>query len=165
MLASTLSQPAPGNNYHQEHVLIILGNLQRWTGKNLIREYGFSLDKLGERVFNADFYLLSHTNASDPILNYANRKALELWEVTWEELITMPSSKTAKPVDRQERSAMLDRVSADNYFDGYRGIRISKTGKEFYISDGIIWNLLINNDELYGQAAWFKSIELINPIC
>jgi MEKHLA domain len=154
-----LAIPSTENSYHREHVLLLLENLKRWTSFDLIAEYGFSLDTLGSQVFNADFYLLSHNNAADPILTYGNRQVLSQWEVSWVELTTMHSRETAKPIDRAERAAMMARVKADNYIDGYRGVRISKTGKEFTISDGIVWNVFAENGDFYGQAAWFKEVE------
>jgi MEKHLA domain len=154
-----LSIPTAENNYHREHVLMMLENLQRWTGYDLIKEWGLSLANLGEQVFNADFYILSQDRSADPILTYGNKQVLELWEVGWEELTKMPSRATAKPVDRAERAAMMERVKVANYLDGYSGIRVSKTGKEFKISDGIIWNLFTDNGDFYGQAAWFRSVE------
>jgi hypothetical protein len=158
-LNTTLSQPSPQNNYHQEHVAMMLKNLKRWTSYDLIEAYGFSVDRLGEEVFNADFYILSNNSAIDPLLNYGNSRVLELWEVSWEELTSMYSRETAKPVDRSARSAMMDRVKEYNYVSGYDGIRVSKIGTEFKILDVTIWNLFLDNGDPYGQAAWFKSIE------
>jgi hypothetical protein len=160
MIKSTLSLPCPDNNYHTEHVLIMLENLKKWTGYDLIQEYGFSLDKLGEQIFNADFYILSHDNSADPILTYGNDRVLKQWEVSWQELTNMHSRATAKPVDRAARAVMMAQVKAQNYIDGYGGVRISKTGKEFMISNGIVWNLFVGNGDFYGQAAWFKSVDV-----
>ena len=154
-----LTIPSAENNYHHEHVLLLLKNLQRWTGCDLIQQYGFSLDKLGEQVFNADFYLLSHDRTADPILTYGNRQVLSQWEVSWAELTAMHSRETAKPIDRSARAAMMERVKVDNYLQGYSGVRISKTGKEFTISDGIVWNVFRDNGDFYGQAAWFRQVQ------
>jgi MEKHLA domain len=154
-----LAIPSAENNYYREHVLLLLKNLKRWTGLDLIAQYDFSLDTLGAQIFDADFYLLSHNNAADPILTYGNQQVLSQWEVSWAELITMHSRQTAKPTDRAERAAMMERVKLDNYINGYSGVRISKTGKEFTISDGIVWNVFTENGDFYGQAAWFKEVE------
>jgi MEKHLA domain len=162
MIESHLSIPSPQNNYHQEHIAMMIGNLKRWTSYDLIEEYEFSIDRLGEEVFNADFYILSHDNAIDPILNYGNNRVLQLWEVSWAELTSMYSRDTAKPVDRSARSSVMDRVKQHNYISGYDGIRVSKTGREFKILDVTIWNLFSDNGDPAGQAAWFKSIELCN---
>jgi hypothetical protein len=158
MIKSTLSFPSPHNNYHQEHVALMLKNLKRWTGCDLIQEYGFSFDRLGEQIFNADFYILSHNHEIDPVFTYGNDRVLKLWEISWEELTNMHSRDTAKPVDRAARAAMMEQVKIQNYIDGYGGVRVSKTGKEFEISDGIVWNIFTDNGDFYGQAAWFKSV-------
>ena len=79
-------------------------------------EYGFSIETLGEQVFNGDFYLLSHDLSANPILTYGNQKVLDLWEVSWAELTTMHSQETAKPVDRLARAAMMDRVKLHKLF-------------------------------------------------
>jgi hypothetical protein len=155
----TRSMPDFSNNYDREHVLIMLDNLRRWVNYDLIKEYGFSLERLGEQVFNADFYLLSHNTATDPVLTYGNQQVLDRWEVSWQELTAMHSSETAKPVDRSARSILMAQVKEHNYISGYNGIRISKTGKEFQILDGIIWNLFLPDGSFYGQAAWFKSVQ------
>ena len=157
MTELVLSMPDSSNNYHREHILIMLENLKRWTNHDLIQEYGFSLETLGAQVFDADFYLLSHNTAADPILTYGNQQVLDRWEVSWSELISMRSSQTAKPIDRADRSKLMAQVKAHNYISGYTGTRISKTGKEFQILDGIIWNLFLSNGSYYGQAAWFKA--------
>ena len=160
MSESTLTFPAASNDYHRDHVLIMLNNLKRWANYDLIEDYGFSLDTLGSAVFNADFYILSHNGATDPILTYGNQQVLSQWEVSWEELTTMHSRYTAKPEDRADRSIFMAQVKAHNYVRGYNGIRVSKTGREFEILDGIVWNLFTDSGDFYGQAAWFKSIKL-----
>jgi hypothetical protein len=154
-----IALPSPSNDYHREHILIMLENLKRWANYDLIAEYGFSLERLGAEIFNADFYLLSHNTAPDPVLTYGNQQVLDRWEVSWEELTTMHSRETAKPIDRAERSMLMAQVKAHNYISGYSGVRVSKTGKEFQISDGVVWNLFTSDGDFYGQAAWFKSVK------
>ena len=159
MIRSTLEFPSPDNNYQQEHVLIMLENLKRWTGFDLIEKYGFSLDTLGEQVFNANFYILSHNHAVDPILTYGNDRVLRQWEISWAELTIMYSRNTANLADRSARLAAMAQVNLNNYISNYGGVRISKTGKEFRIIDATLWNLFDNKGNLYGQAAWFELVK------
>ncbi len=159
MTEPILSIPDRSNDYHREHILIIIENLKRWTNYDLVQEYGFSLETLGEQVFNADFYLLSHNTAMDPVLTYGNQQVLDRWEVSWQELTAMHSRDTAKPIDRSQRAVLMAQVKLHNYISGYSGVRVSKTGKEFQILDGIVWNLFLNDGSFYGQAAWFKSVQ------
>ena len=158
MTTSVFDLPAPGNNYQQEHIEIVLKNLYRWTNYDLIQAYEFSLATLGEQVFKADFYLLSHNHLADPVLTYGNQRVLAQWEISWAELVAMPSRDTAKSIDRSARALLMAQVKAHNYVSGYSGLRVSKTGQEFQILDGIIWNLFRDNGDFYGQAAWFKAV-------
>ena len=151
--------PSARNNYYQDYVLMMLENLAKWTGYDLIQEHGFSVETLGAQVFYADFCILSHDRTADPLLNYANQRVLDLWEISWSELICMHSKETAKSVDRETRSALMAQVKVQNYVNGYSGTRISKTGKEFKILDGTVWNIYTNHDDFCGQAAWFKQIQ------
>lgn len=161
MVAPILNYPSPNNNYHKEHVLIMIRNLKRWTSYDLIEANGFSEENLGEEIFNTDFYLLSHNGAQDPILNYGNRKVLELWEITWDQLTSMYARNTAKQDDQSAREEMMRKVKGQNYVSGYDGVRVSRTGKEFKILNVTIWNLFTEGDKPYGQAAWFRKVEFI----
>jgi MEKHLA domain len=159
MLDAHVAPPSASNDCYREHISIVLENLHRWTGRDLIQDYGFSLATLGAQVFDADFYLLSHNIDPDPILNYGNRRVLELWEISWAELTRMHSRETAKSSDRASRSTLMQQVAAQNYVSGYSGVRVSKTGREFRILDVTIWNLFTRDGHPYGQAAWFKHYE------
>ncbi len=159
--AITNNPPDVSNGYHQEHVSLLLDNLKRWTGFDLAGEYNIPEDELGKRVFEADFYLLSHDESQDAILNYANKKALDLWEMTWQELINTSARETAKPDDREQRDEVMRQVNEKNFVEGYSGRRVSKSGKEFLIKDGAIWNLFAEDGKPYGRAAWFKEIEYL----
>lgn len=160
-MQSILTIPNPNNDYHREHLLVLLENLQQFAGVDLVREYRLSSDRLGEEIFDANFYLLSHNCDADPILNYGNRRVLELWEISWAELTKMHSRETAKSSDRASRSAIMQQMAAQNYVSGYSGVRVSKTGREFRILDVTIWNVFTRDRQPYGQAAWFKTYEWI----
>ena len=109
----------------------------------------------------ANFVVVSHNTADDPILNYGNQAALNLWETDRETLLSMPSRKTAEPVHRDERAELLRRVTEDGYIDDYQGIRISATGKRFRIDQAIVWNLTDNSGQPAGQAATFSEWEML----
>ena len=53
-------------------------------------------------LFEASFVLASHGTELDPIFNYGNRKALELWELSWEEFTRIPSRRSAEEVVQEE---------------------------------------------------------------
>lgn len=159
--ASANNPPDVSNSYHQNHVSILLDNLKRWTGLDLAGDCNIPVGKLGKRVYEADFYLLSHDETAEAILNYANKKALDLWEMTWEELTSAPARNTAKPDDRGKRDEVMHRVNEKNFIEGYSGIRVSKSGREFLIKNVTIWNVFSEDGKPYGRAAWFREIEYI----
>ena len=90
------------------------------------------------------------------MFDYANRMALDLFEMSWNELIGMPSRLSAEPVNRDERERLLSRVAADGYIDDYSGVRISKTGKRFLIRQAVVWNVYDEQGRYQGQAASFS---------
>lgn len=147
--------PSEENNFLQEHVTRLIVSLRGWTGRNLV-EPGSSNCQQARAVFHAPFVVLSHTTADDPMLNYANRAGLELFELTWDELIRLPSRRTAEPLLQDQRARLLARVTEQGYIDDYAGVRISKTGRRFMIEQATVWNLLDERGAPYGQAATFS---------
>ena len=154
-------KPAEQNLYLQDHVSRLLVSFTRWTGKVLV-ETDVPLAEQARRLFYAPFALLSHNTAPDPVLNYANREALTLFELTWEELVVLPSRRTAEPGEREERERLLVTVSRQGYIDDYRGIRVTKSGRRFMIERATVWNLLDDNGAFYGQAATFKDWKVLD---
>jgi hypothetical protein len=71
-------------------------------------------------------------------------------------LIQMPSGLTAEAPDRIERARLLAEVAARGYIDDYSGVRISRTGRRFWIEQATVWNLTDNQGQHCGQAATFR---------
>ena len=117
--------------------------------------------ELAKKVFDASFVVVSHGTEADPILNYGNRAALSLWEMSWEELTRTPSRLTAEAPNREERARLLDAVMRRGFIDDYSGVRISKTGRRFLIGRATVWNLITEEGTLCGQAAMFDHWEFI----
>jgi hypothetical protein len=99
--------------------------------------------------------VVSHGIEPDPVLNYGNRAALRLWEMSWEEFTRTPSRLTAEAPDRVERARLLQAVSQHGCIEDYSGVRISRTGRRFKIARATVWNLLSDSGEPCGQAAVF----------
>lgn len=138
-----------------DHVLLLLNSYRHWTGRELIQDAG-SPEKCAEALFQAPFVVLSHGTQEDPILNYGNQAALDLWEMTWEKFTSMPSRLTAEPVNREERAKFLTQVTRHGYTDAYRGVRISSSGRRFLIDQATVWNILDAKARYLGQAATFN---------
>lgn len=112
-------------------------------------------ENAASQLFDAPFVLVSHGVQTVPILNYGNAAALTLFEMSWEELTATPSRMTAEEGNREEREAMMAKVRAQGFTDGYSGVRVSKTGARFCIEDTVIWNVVDKDGDYCGQAALF----------
>jgi MEKHLA domain len=134
------------------HTQRVLHSYQHWTGQSLF-DTSFAPEELAQLVFEAPFVLVSHGTEADPIFNYGNRTALKLWELSWEEFIATPSRKTAPEVIQIERNNLLEEAATKGFVSNISGIRISSTGKRFYIENCLLWNLLDENNQKCGQAA------------
>lgn len=149
------NQPSEANDFLAVQADRLIASLRRWTGRDLV-ERDLSPAEQARRLFHAPFIVLSHDLSPVPLLNYANLAGLRLFELNWEELIRLPSRQTAEPVHREERARLLEAVTRQGYIDDYRGIRVSRTGRRFWIARATVWNLLDENGAACGQAASFS---------
>jgi hypothetical protein len=138
----------------------LVRSLKHWTGRELMPGVAASAE-LALAVFEAPFVVVSHGTEADPVLNYGNRAALTLWEMSWEELTRTPSRLTAEAPGREERARLLETVTRRGFIDDYSGVRISITGRRFRISRAMVWNLLTEDGKPCGQAAMFDRREFL----
>ena len=110
-----------------------------------------------KELFSSEMAVLAHDNSSDPRLIYANATALRLWERSWQEMIGMPSRCTAEEAAREQRASALQHAQNQDAFEGYSGVRVSRTGQRFMINNARIWTLWDDKGRNCGQAAAFSS--------
>ena len=134
---------------------ILLNSYQQLLGKELIAR-NVDITEQAKHLFYAPFAVVSHGTEADPIFNYANQTAQNLWEMNWEQFTKTPSRLSAEPVERVQRARILQQASTQGYIDDYQGVRISSTGKRFLIEKAIVWNLANSEGEYCGQAATFS---------
>lgn len=155
-----MDRPSASNDYQAAHVRLLLSSFRHFVGRDLLADAADDV-ALAQRLFEADFVLVSHDALPDPVLSYGNAAALRLWETDWESLTAMPSRKTAEPAHRDERARLLRATEEHGFIDDYAGIRISATGRRFRIENAIIWNLVDATGARVGQAAMFKDVEFL----
>jgi PAS domain-containing protein len=148
-------EPRPAHRYQVAHAELLRRSFHALTGRDLL-DPTLSPEAAADALFHAPFGVLSHDAAPDPILTYGNRRALELFELTWEALIQMPSRLTAEAPDRAERARLLAEVADRGYIDDYSGVRISRAGRRFMIARATVWNLIDGAGRRCGQAAMFR---------
>jgi hypothetical protein len=146
------SPPSAENHYLAEHTELITHSFQNLLGYPLLPD----TDNVAERLYYAPFVLLSHNTEADPIFNYANAQGLQLFELNWQELITLPSRASAEASNQAAREKLMAQVTAQGFMTAYSGVRISNTGKRFEMHNAIIWNLTDATGVYCGQAACFS---------
>ena len=134
----------------------LLDSYARLVKQELIIREGISQEQ-AERLFKSPFVVASHGLQADPILNFGNQAALDLWEMDWEQFIQTPSRLTAEPVNREERARMLEQAKTHGYIADYRGVRISSSGKRFLVERATVWNIQKPDGTPLGQAATFSN--------
>lgn len=139
---------------------ILRNSYRHWTGRHLLDPAVDGEEAIA--VLNqAPYAVVSHGTEADPVFNYANRMALQLFEMTWMDFTSLPSRLSAEPMVQEERDRLLLRVSMQGYIDDYSGVRISSTGKRFLIRNAMVWNLLDEMGQPYGQAALLREWQKI----
>ena len=155
-----IHKPCENNMFCLDHARLLYDNFYAVTGRKLVVDK-FNDIKSAKNIFESSIVIVSHDVSSDPIFNYANQAALDLFEMGWEEFTILPSRKSAERINRDERSRLLAEVADNGFIDNYTGVRISKTGKRFTIKNAIVWNLRDRSGVYKGQAAAFSEWDLI----
>ncbi len=154
------TEPSERNNYQMKHITLLRYCFRRLLKRDLI-DYHQSESAIAKAIYYAPYIVVSHGIEADPIFNYANLAAQSLFEMTWTELTMLPSRQSAELPKREERARLLDAVTTQGYIENYSGIRISKMGKRFRISDVIVWNLHDQENIYCGQAAVYSQWEYL----
>ncbi len=138
-----------------EHCQNLLNSFKTLTGNDLI-DRSPSIEIQANNLFNANFVVVSHGTQPDPIFNYGNQTALDLWEFDWEHFLKLPSRLSAEPMAQVDRDRLLLEAKNNGYIQNYGGVRISRTGKRFWIENATIWNVTDRHGNDRGQAATFS---------
>jgi hypothetical protein len=143
----------------REHLTALLSSYERRLGRPLIisREPAARLSAL----WSSPQVLVTHGLGSDPTFLYGNRRALELWEVSWEDFTSMKSRDSAELGEQAERERLLRQVEQDGFIPNYAGIRRSSSGRRFRIEDVTVWEIHDDSGRRLGQAAAFDKWTLL----
>ncbi len=155
-----MNSPSKANHFLNGHVSLLNNSYRKLLGNALVPE-SQSQEDMVQALFYAPFVVVSHDTASDPVFNYANLKALELFGFSWEEFTGLSSRLSAEPIHQLEREKLLAEVSLNGYLANYQGIRITKMGRRFLIKNAVVWSLLDDEGNYAGQAAKFGEWEFL----
>ncbi|VAW85548.1 hypothetical protein MNBD_GAMMA17-627 [hydrothermal vent metagenome] len=149
-------KPSKNNGYYSGHVFILAESHCQLTGRQIDCNERQGDGDFAKALFNAPFALISHGIEAEPLFNYANKTAMQLFNMTWHEITALASKYSAEHPNREQRSQLLRDVKKNGYIDNYSGIRIAKGGQRFYIEKATVWNLTDADGAYYGQAAMFS---------
>jgi hypothetical protein len=102
---------------------------------------------------HAPFCVVAHDGNSDPRFVYANLAAQRCFEYPWDQFVGLRSRLSAPAPERDERDALLASVAARGCAEGYRGLRIARSGRRFWIENVTVWNVHDADGRCRGQAA------------
>jgi hypothetical protein len=147
------SRPLPTFALNRDFIKLLIDSYARTVGKALVAGTPDPIWLYTE----APFALLSHDTQADPVFVYANLTAQRCFEYSWEEFIALPSRLSAEAPNREGRQHLLDAVARDGFISNYRGLRIAKSGRRFWIEGGTVWEVNDASGTHRGQAALFTS--------
>ncbi len=137
---------------------LLLSSYQRLTGSSLCPPGFLHTGETVRWLYEAaPFGLLAHGTGADPIFVYANAVAQKCFEYSWEEFVQLPSRLSADSEAQGDREAFVRSVAEHGFVSGYRGMRLAKSGRRFWIEDVTMWNLVDADGSYHGQAAVFRS--------
>lgn len=108
--------------------------------------------------------IVSHGTEADPIFRWANPAALALWEMDWNAFTRLPSRQSAAdtPEVQADRSQLLKEAWRKGWVTGYRGIRVSASGRRFAIDDTVLWTVRDAKGVIHGQAALIRRVDRLD---
>jgi hypothetical protein len=135
---------------------LLAGSYSRLVGERLVPSEHDDQNAVRWLYEEAPFCVLAHNTDPDPIFIYGNKTAQTCFEYSWDELTWLRSRLSAEEPNREERQRLLDAVKRHGFATGYRGLRIAKSGRRFWIEDVTVWQLVDRDDLLHGQAAVYR---------
>jgi len=147
------------------HSQLLSQSFEHWLKRSLLPDASdipFGTQDYAQALFYAPVVVVSHGMQSDPVFNYGNAKALDLWGLDWTAFTAFASRQTAAGEAQPERAKMLAQAKAQGYFEGYVGDRTTASGQRFRMEDGLIWTVLDEAGNYYGQAATFSQYAFLD---
>jgi hypothetical protein len=135
---------------------LLAGSYSRLCGAHLV-PFRQDIQEAARWLYEeAPYCVLAHNTDPDPTFIYGNKTAQKCFEYSWEELTTLRSRLSAEENERAERQRLLDLVKRQGFAAGYRGVRVAKSGRRFWIDDAVVWQLIDRGGVLHGQGAVFR---------
>jgi hypothetical protein len=145
----------PSDAALDERLRLIVTSYRRLTGKELIGEKPQDAAALRQALWDAPCAIVAHGTEDDPVFFYGNCRALQLFEMDFAAFTSLPSRRSAEPLEQAARTRLLERVAQQGYVNDYSGVRVASSGRRFRINEATVWNLIDAAGNYCGQAAMF----------
>jgi MEKHLA domain len=73
-----------------------------------------------------------------------------------EHLLRLERGRGAEEPNHFERQRLLDSVTRNGFVTGHNGLRISRSGRRFWIQHGVVWQLMNDIGITFSRAAVFQ---------
>jgi MEKHLA domain len=151
----TSASARPVTGHDGQFADLLAQSYAKVVGASLVPE-GLTDTAAADWLYEAPFGLLAHDTSADPLFVYANLTAQRWFEYPWDEFVGLPSRLSAEGDDRETRRVFMDSVRRQGYADEYRGLRVAKSGRHFWIEETTVWNLVSATSGTLGQAALIR---------
>ncbi|KRA82940.1 MEKHLA domain-containing protein [Altererythrobacter sp. Root672] len=139
---------------------LIAESFARIAGKPLVDPASGGIE---EAMWLAPRVIMAQGIDAVPRIFYANRLALDLYEMTASAFIGMPSHLCAEPIRRAELLRMFARLDKDDWIEGFNGVRVASSGRRFKVDTALTWNVIDEHGTRVAQAASYAEWEYIDP--
>jgi nicotinamide mononucleotide adenylyltransferase len=136
-----------------ERLATIAESFARRAGRPLVEPTPGGLERA---LWEAPRAIVAHGTEPEPRFFYGNRVALDLFAMTAQAFIGLPSHRSAEPALREARARMLAGLEESGIVEDYSGVRIAANGRRFAIAGATVWNLVDERGHRQGQAATFS---------
>ncbi|KWC91610.1 MEKHLA domain-containing protein [Burkholderia cepacia] len=142
--------------------VLLADSYRRLLNRPLVPDGMSSSDGAAWLYGTAPFGILAHDMSADPVFVYGNERAQEIFEYDWDELTALPSRLSAEPMERRDRQSFLEKVMRDGFVSEYRGVRVTKSGKRFWIEHATVWQLIDADGNVRRQAAMIPQVRTLD---
>mmetsp|Transcript_14710 Transcript_14710/g.23932 ORF Transcript_14710/g.23932 Transcript_14710/m.23932 type:complete len:173 (-) Transcript_14710:2202-2720(-) len=143
----------------QRHVHLLQESYKHYTGKQL----GGEEMATWEALHNSEAFVLASVGIQDdPIFNYGNRAAMNVFKLDWDEFTQFPGRYSADEENRESREKLLKMANQAEYLPDVEAIRVDAEKRRFKLVDAELFTVLSGDKQTrIGQAVWFPVSTLV----
>ena len=96
------TQEALDQEFLLRQTRILCASYAHWTGRQLVAAADGNAAESVRQLWTAPFAVVAHDTQADPVFNYGNVCAQQLFGMDWHEFTQLPSRLSAEPLARED---------------------------------------------------------------